>query len=154
MRIRLTLILPLLVLSMACARNRGREERPAIEFLGSPVLEGMDLPFSGATRVGDFIFVSGNIGNMPGGLQLAGEDIESQTRQTLENIKAVLERHGSSMDRVVKVTVMMADMNEWGAMNEVYREYFKAPYPARSAFGASGLAAGARLEIECIAVAR
>lgn len=151
---RLLALLSILIFATACSTFGPGKSAPPIEYLSSPALEGMELPFSGATRVGDLIFVSGNIGNTPGSLELAGNDVQSQTRQTLENIKAVLERHGSSMDRVVKVTVMMADMGEWAAMNEVYREYFTPPYPARSAFGASGLAAGARLEIECIAVAK
>ena len=77
--------------------------------------------------------------------------IEAETRQTLANMKAILERHGSSLDRVVKCTVMMADMNEWPAMNAVYVQYFRANLPARSAFGASALALGGRVEIECIA---
>jgi 2-iminobutanoate/2-iminopropanoate deaminase len=76
--------------------------------------------------------------------------IKPETRQTLDNVKRILERHGSSMERVVKCTVMMADMAEWPAMNEVYKTYFrKDRMPARSAFGASGLALGARVEIEC-----
>ena len=102
-------------------------------------------------RVGDTLYVSGNIGNIPGTLELAEGGIQGETRQTLENIKRVVERFGSSMDRVVKCTVFLADMAEWGAMNEVYRTYFTNP-PARSALGASGLALNARVEIECIAV--
>jgi reactive intermediate/imine deaminase len=110
-------------------------------------------PFSPAVRVGDVIFLSGQIGTdasangalVPGG-------IEAETRQTLQNIKRTVEAVGSSMDKVVKCTVMMADMAEWDRMNVVYREFFPAGrLPARSAFGASGLALGARVEIECIA---
>jgi reactive intermediate/imine deaminase len=112
-------------------------------------------PFSPAVRVGDLIFLSGQIGTavdatgavVPGG-------IEAETRQTMENIKRTLEAVGSSMDKVVKCTVMMADMREWDRMNEVYRTYFAAGrLPARSALGANGLALGARVEIECIATA-
>jgi len=77
--------------------------------------------------------------------------IEAETRQAIENIRAVLERHGSSMARVIKCTAMLADMAEWAAMNRVYVEYFAQNLPARSAFGASGLALGGRVEIECIA---
>ena len=77
--------------------------------------------------------------------------IEPETRQALANIRAVLERHGSSMDRVFKCTVMLADMQEWPAMNGVYVRHFPTHLPARSAFGASGLALGGRVEIECIA---
>ena len=120
------------------------------QFLTSPAMEA--LPFSEAVRVGDLLFLSGQIGNRPGTLDLAPGGIEAETRQTLQNIKATLERHGSSMDRVVKCTVFMADIIEWGQMNEIYVQYFPGNKPARSALGASGLALGARLEIECIAV--
>jgi enamine deaminase RidA (YjgF/YER057c/UK114 family) len=72
----------------------------------------------------------------------------------MENIKASLEKHGSSLDEVVKCTVFLADIAEWGAMNEVYITYFAANPPARSALGASGLALGARVEIECLAALR
>jgi reactive intermediate/imine deaminase len=83
---------------------------------------------------------------------LAPGGIEAETRQTLANIRAVLERHGSSLDRVVKATVMLADMEEWAAMNVVYLEHFDAArLPARSAFGTSGLALGGRVEIEVVA---
>jgi reactive intermediate/imine deaminase len=120
-----------------------------------PFEGGSELPFSAAVRVGDVLYLSGCIGNRPGderGVVPGG--IEAETRQTMENIKATLERCGSSMDRVFKCTVMMADMSEWAAMNAVYVRYF-APdrKPARSAFGASGLALGARVEIECWALA-
>ena len=71
---------------------------------------------------------------------------------TRQNIRAVLERHGSSLDRVVKVTVLLADVNEWGAMNLEYVKFFSTHLPARSAFGTSGLALGARVEVECIAI--
>jgi enamine deaminase RidA (YjgF/YER057c/UK114 family) len=77
--------------------------------------------------------------------------IGPETRQTLENIKNTVEKHGSSMDRVFKCTVMLADISEWAAMNEVYVTFFPGNKPARSAFGASGLAMGARVEIECLA---
>ena len=109
------------------------------------------LPFSSAVRAGDTLYLSGNLGNLPGTLDLAPGGIEGETRQTMENIAAVLREFGSSMDEVVKCTVFLADMAEWGAMNEVYRTYFTNA-PARSALGASGLALGARVEIECIAV--
>ena len=115
-----------------------------------PGMEDLGLPFSAAVRVDNTLYVSGNIGNLPGTLDLVSGGIQGETKQTLDNIKAVLQQFGSSMDKVVKCTVFLADIGEWGAMNEVYRTYFKNP-PARSALGASGLALGARVEIECIA---
>jgi len=108
------------------------------------------LPFSAAVRVGNLLFLSGQMGTNEKTEIVAG-GIEAETLQTFTNMKAILERHGSSLDRVVKCTVMMADMSEWPAMNAVYIQHFKKHLPARSAFGASALALGGRVEIECIA---
>ena len=116
-----------------------------------PGTEDLGLPFSSAVRVGDTLYLSGNLGNLPGTLELAPGGIEAETRQTLENIRTVVEQFGSSMNRIAKCTVFMADMDEWPAMNEIYVTFFDRP-PARSALGASGLALNARVEIECIAV--
>ncbi len=117
-----------------------------------PVPGNRSLPFSAAVRVGDMLYLSGQIGtDTAGGLVEGG--IGPETRQTMENIRAVLQANGSSLDRVVKCLVMLADMAEWGDMNRVYVTYFPEHLPARSALGASGLALGARVEIECIAVA-
>lgn len=114
-------------------------------------------PFSPAVRVGNLIFLSGQIGTSSAaasGNTLVPGGIEAETRQTMENIKTTLTAVGSSMDKVIKCTVMMADMAEWDRMNAVYRTYFRAGrFPARSALGANGLALGARVEIECIATA-
>lgn len=113
-------------------------------------------PFSPAVRVGNLIFLSGQIGTDAGasGNTVVPGGIEAETRQTLENIKRTLEAVGSSMDKVVKCTVMMADMKEWDRMNAIYRTYFReGRLPARSALGANGLALDARVEIECIATA-
>jgi reactive intermediate/imine deaminase len=114
----------------------------------------MQLPFSEAVRVGDMLYLSGKIGNIPGTRDLAEGGIAGETRQTLENIKATLEKHGSSMDEVVKCTVFLADIAEWAAMNEVYITYFPVNPPARSALGSSGLALNSRVEIECFAAMR
>lgn len=114
----------------------------------------MQLPFSDAVRVGDMLYLSGKIGNIPDTRDLAEGGIAGQTRQALENIKASLEKYGSSMDEVVKCTVFLADIAEWGAMNEVYRTFFPVNPPARSALGASGLALNSRVEIECFAAMR
>ena len=126
------------------------EKSAEVEYLLMPGMEDLGLPFSSAVRVDNTLYLSGNLGNLPGTLDLAPGGIQGETRQTLDNIKAVAEQFGSSMDKVVKCTVFLADISEWGAMNEVYKTYFKNP-PARSALGASGLALNARVEIECIA---
>ena len=91
-----------------------------------------DLPFSDAIRVGNLLFLSGNIGNIPGTLELAPGGIKGETRQTMENVKATLEKYGSSLGEVVKCTVFLADISEWSAMNEVYIEYFPLKPPART----------------------
>ena len=109
------------------------------------------LPFSSAVRVGNMLYLSGQIGNTPGTRQLADTGIAGQTRQSLENVKTLLTSAGSSLDRVVKCTVFMADMAEWPTMNEIYVTFFPKHRPARSALGASGLALNARVEIECMA---
>jgi 2-iminobutanoate/2-iminopropanoate deaminase len=125
------------------------QEKEVISMPGS--LEG--LPFSTAVRVGDMLFLSGQIGTLPGTRDLAPGGVAAETRQTLENIKAVLEYAGSSMDRVVKCTVFLLDIDDYAAVNEVYATYFPVDPPARSAMAASGLALGSRVEIECIAMA-
>lgn len=115
-----------------------------------PIPGNTGLPFSAAVRVGNLLYLSGQMGIGPD-VKLVPGGVEAETRRTMENIKAVLERHGSSLDRVIKATVMMADMAEWPAMNAIYVTYFPKHLPARSAFGASALALGGRVEIECIA---
>ena len=99
------------------------------------------------------LYLSGQIGSRMenGAVVLVPGGIEPETRQTMENIREILERSGSSLDRVVKCTVMMADMSEWPRMNTIYATFFPGSKPARSAFGADGLALGARVEIECAA---
>jgi len=111
----------------------------------------MQLPFSEAVRVGHILYLSGQIGLDYSTSKLAEGGIAGETRQTLENIKATLEKHGSSMAEVVKCTVYLADIKEWADMNKVYITYFPTDPPARSALGVSGLALGARTEIECMA---
>ena len=123
-----------------------------IRFLTNAEHAGRKLPFSEAVQVGDLLFLSGQVGLAPGTMNLVPGGIGPETRQTLEGIKETLERHGSSLSRVVKCTVFLADIAEWAEMNKVYVEYFPENPPARSALGSSGLAMGARTEIECIAV--
>jgi 2-iminobutanoate/2-iminopropanoate deaminase len=124
--------------------------RTPVEYL--PMPGAARLPFSAAVRVGPMLYLSGQLGTDSAGKLVPG-GIEPETRQALENIRAILERSGSSMDRVVKCTAMLADMADWPAMNRVYVTFFPAHMPARSAFGANGLALGARIELECWAAA-
>ena len=149
MLIRSVACLALVVVGACGGRSRADSApKPDVQYLtpyGPPT-----RPFSPAVRVGNMIYLSGQIGTpnqtanavVPGG-------IEAETRQTLENIKDVLVKSGSSMDRVVKCTAMLADMREWDRMNVIYASYFPTNKPARSALGANGLALGARVEIEC-----
>ena len=121
------------------------------EYLNSGKVLPKDLPFSEAVRVGDTLYLSGQIGIVPGSMSLVPGGIEAEARQTLDNIRTTLKAHDYEMSDLVKCTVMLADIGEWAAFNEVYRTFFSPPYPARSAFGANGLALGARVELECIA---
>lgn len=108
-------------------------------------------PYSAALRAGQLLFVSGQIPIDPGtGLMVDG-DIATQTRQVLRNITALLEAGGGSINSVVRTTVFLADMNDFGAMNEVYRTFFSEPYPARSTVQAARLPRDARIEIDVIA---
>lgn len=110
------------------------------------------LPFCEAVRVGDVLYLSGQIGSPPHDpMHLVEGGIEAETRQALENVRAVLKRAGVGMDRVFKCLVMLADMGDWEAMNRAYLAAFEGHKPARSCFGSSGLALGARIEIECVA---
>jgi 2-iminobutanoate/2-iminopropanoate deaminase len=138
---RLALLL-IMVVAVACA------PRPTLQFMPDP--SPPVGPFSRAVRVGDLLFLAGQIGTDASGRLVPG-GIQAETRQTLENIRAELRRNGLGMDRVAKCTVFLADMSEWGRMNEVYATFFPGPKPARSAAGSNGLALGARVEIECIA---
>lgn len=119
------------------------------EFLSSGDPAMSDMPFSEAVRSNGFLILSGQIPTLPGTTEVAAGGIEGQSRQVMDNIKQALERHGSSLDKVVKCTVMIENIDDWPAFNEVYVQYFPGPKPARSAFGADGLAFGALLEVEC-----
>lgn len=109
-------------------------------------------PYSQGIAAGNMAFVSGQLPIDPATGAFAGEDIVSQTRQSLLNIKAILEKNGMTMADVVKTTVLLADIGEFGAMNQVYGEFFTAPYPARAAFQVAALPKNAKVEIEAVAV--
>ena len=113
-----------------------------------------DYPFSEAVAYGGVLYLSGDIGTDPSGKMVEG-GIIPESRQTMENIKATLNRHGLGMEDIIKCTVFLADISEWPAFNRIYAGYFeKGKYPARSALAASGLALGARIEVDCIAAQR
>jgi reactive intermediate/imine deaminase len=123
-----------------------------LEFISSPAVKAAKLPFSAATRVGDVLYLSGCLGNVPGKMELVPGGMEAEARQTMENIKSVLAENGLTFDQVFKATVMLADMSKWSDFNKVYVGYFKPDrMPARSAFGAAALALGAQVEVECMA---
>ncbi|MEQ9520567.1 MAG: RidA family protein [Parvibaculum sp.] len=115
-----------------------------------PAMANANLPFSQAVRVGDMLYLSGQIGNVPGTLDLAPGGMEAEARQTMENIQTVLKANGADFGKVTKCLVMLADMSQWADFNKVYVTYFEpGKFPARSAFGANGLALGGALEVEC-----
>ena len=109
-------------------------------------------PYSQGVAAGNMAFVSGQLPIDPATGEFAGPDIVSQTRQSLTNVKAILEANGMSMADVVKTTVLLSDIAEFAQMNAVYAEFFSEPYPARAAFQAAALPKGAKVEIEAIAV--
>ena len=139
-------LLPLLFVTTAAAAAPA----PPLERIGTPSVNGARLPFADAVRVGDVLFLSGAIGLGADGKLPAG--IDAQARQTMDNIGAVLARSGLGWGDVAKCTVMLDNIADWPAFNTVYKTYFPtAEFPARSAFGADGLALGALVEVECIA---
>ena len=109
-----------------------------------------DYPFSESVRVNELLFISGQVGTDGSGALVDG-GIEPESRQVMDNIKQIIHSRGLTMNDVVKCTVFLADVSQWGDFNKIYTTYFSKPYPARSALGANGLALGAALEVECIA---
>jgi 2-iminobutanoate/2-iminopropanoate deaminase len=110
------------------------------------------LPFSEGMIAGNLVFLSGQLGTLPGKLELNNKTAEHEFRQVMENVFSTLKANGLDAKNVVKCLVMLADMKDWPAFNKIYLEYFEEPYPARSAFGTSGLALNARVELEVIAM--
>jgi 2-iminobutanoate/2-iminopropanoate deaminase len=134
------------------ADGSGQAGQDAVEYSSAKSPSARTL--SESVRVGNMLYLSGKLGTNSSG-QLVTGGIAPETKQTLENIKAALEKNGSSLDQVVKCTVMLVDMKEWAEMNSVYVTFFKKErLPARSAFGTSGLALNARVEIECLATVK
>jgi len=144
---------PLLIFLVVLGCRPDRPSAPSREDLVRVPMPGArSLPFSAAVRTGPMIYLSGQLGTDSTGQLVAG-GIGPETRQALVNIRTLLEAQGSGMDRVVKCTAMLVDIAEWPALNEEYARHFPAGFPARSAFAATGLALGARVELECLALA-
>ena len=141
-----------LVALLACEPRERPAANAPLTLERVPMPGNLKLPFSAAVRVGPMIYLSGQLGTDSTGKLVAG-GIGPETAQALANVSALLAGHGSGMDRVVKCTAMLADMGEWPAMNVEYARHFPAGFPARSAFGTTGLALGARVELECMALA-
>jgi len=137
---------------VAPAALHGQETR--IEYVTLPAEAELGLPFSSVVRVGDMLYLSGMVGVRGlDSLELVPGGTLAEARQALENIETVLASVGASREDIVKCTVMLDDIGQWADFNEVYAEFFGSHRPARSAFGAEGLALGAAVEIECMAVA-
>ncbi len=146
-RFQILIILVLLVVPSSIVFASGSK----MEHFTLPENRGKKLPFSDAVLVNDTVYLSGQIGIPPGKKSLVAGGIEPETTQVMENIRLVLKHFHLSFDNLVRCQVMLADISEWPAFNTVYTKYFNVPYPARSALASSGLAFGARLELECIA---
>ena len=127
------------------------EDDTTIIFHQSHEIKKQNAPFSDAVEANGFLFLAGQVGMDHTTRTLVEGGIQAETKQCIENIKAVLEHHGTSLDRVVKCTVILKDINEFSAFNEVYKTYFPNK-PARTTFAASGLAVGAQIEIDVIAL--
>jgi 2-iminobutanoate/2-iminopropanoate deaminase len=122
--------------------------REAITASGAPAAVGA---YSQAIRAGDLVFTAGQLGLDPATGELIGPDVTAQAEQALANVAAILEAAGSGLDRLVKVTVFLADIGDWPPLNEVYSRVVPQPYPARSMFAVKDLPRGARVEIEAVA---
>ena len=136
--------------SLAAGVASGKDAQE-VEFLNSGKVYPSGVPLSEAVRVGNTLYLSGQIGVQPGSLKLVPGGLKEEARQTMTNIRTTLQAHGYSMADIVKCTVMLADMSKWGEFNGIYTTFFTGQYPARSALGTTGLALGAQVEVECIA---
>lgn len=146
----ISILFSVFTLILSCTTAALAHQSHALEFLNTD--KDSNLPFSEAVRVENTLYLSGQLGYDYQEKKLIEGGIEPEAKQTMENIKAVLEKYGYKMSHIVKCTVMLADISEWATFNEVYKPYFtKGRYPARSAFAGNQLALNARVEVECIA---
>jgi reactive intermediate/imine deaminase len=151
MKMRNTLWAAVAAMTCSYASTALAADAPPVKFFNSGKVLPNTLPFSEAVKVGNMLYLSGQIGVVPGSMNLVPGGMKAEAKQTMDNIKTTLEAHGYSLDHLVKCTVMLADMADWPTFNDIYKAYFKKHFPARSALGANGLALGARVEVECIA---
>ena len=134
-------------------KNTDTAQKIKIDYYSSKETKELDFPFSDATIVNNIIYVAGQVGNLPGTNKVVEGGIRAETRQTMKNIETVLTAVGSSLDKVFKCTCMLSDIGDWGIMSEEYKKFFdKEKKPSRSAFAGTGLALGAKIEIECWAI--
>jgi 2-iminobutanoate/2-iminopropanoate deaminase len=140
-------LLTLFLFIAGCAHQEGTM-RNAVQTDNAPKPIG---PYSQAIVEGDFVFLAGQGPTNPATGKVEYGDVTSETKRTFENMKAILEAAGSSLDKVVKCNVYLRDIKDFAAMNEVYKTYFKAPYPARTTIQAAALPGGIAVEIECVA---
>lgn len=136
---------------VAAPARDGARQADAIEYTN--LIEDWPYPFSGAVRAGEAVYLSGQLGTelKDGVPTLVAGGLVAETRQALENIKTLLTKSGTSLEQVVECRVMLVDMADWPAFNQVYATYFPGPKPARSAWGVTALALGGRVEVACTA---
>ena len=146
------LLLRALALSLTLLGAAAPLARADTDFIASAETRALGLPFSDAVRIDDLLVLSGQLGVDAATFKLVEGGIEAETRQIFDNMQRILAGSGATLDDIVKCTVMIADIGEWPAFNALYVTYFPGNKPARSAFGANGLALGARVELECWAV--
>ena len=147
---KIIILLLLQIASCTNNQNNSSNEISEIEYYTSDSTKEVDFPFSDATIVNNIIYVSGQVGNIPGETKVVEGGIREETKQTIRNIENILVNLGSSLDKVFKCTCMLSDISEWAEMSDEYKKYFnKDKRPSRSAFAGSGLALGAKVEIEC-----
>ena len=144
-----TVAVAMLSLMLATCDVSVEAGKPDVEYLQTEEFAALNYPFSEAVRVGNMLYLSGQIGTLSNSNELIPGGIGPETRQTMKNISDVLERYNSSMDKVVKCLCMLTDISEWGNMSKAYVKFFPDHKPARSAFAGTGLALGAKVEIEC-----
>jgi len=134
-------------------KNTDTAQKIKIDYYSSKETKELDFPFSDATIVNNIVYVAGQVGNLPGTNEVVEGGIRAETKQTMKNIETVLTAVGSSLDKVFKCTCMLSDIGDWGIMSEEYKKFFDTERkPSRSAFAGTGLALGAKIEIECWAI--